>query len=101
MRFEETIRCANWKNCTLRQQFGGKKCYFMGRFCEHLVFDFEPAGREMEVVARPRLWGSSLGVTIPKRTVDRLGIKPGDELRLLVQKMRSIASMPVTANGDD
>jgi len=73
----------------------------MGRTCDFLVMDTEPAGKEMEVVARPRLWGSSLGVTIPKRTVDRLGIKPGDELRLLVRKTRGVASMPIAADGSD
>lgn len=100
MRFEPTFRCSRWKDCSLRVQFGGRRCFFMNRFCEHLMVDFEPAGREMEVVARPRMWGSSLGVTIPKRTVDRLGIKPGDELRLLVRKVRALASMPVSS-GDD
>jgi hypothetical protein len=73
----------------------------MGRYCEHIVLETEPAGKEMEVVARPRQWGTSLGIVVPKRTVDRLGIRPGDELRLLIRKTRGVASMPVLVNGSD
>jgi len=54
-----------------------------------------PVGKELEVVVRSCRWGGSLGVRIPRRTVERLGIRAGDELRLLVCKVRGLASMPI------
>jgi len=67
----------------------------MGRPCEHLISDFQPEGKEVECIVRGRIWGTSIGIVIPKRTVDRLMIKPGDELRLMVRKLRNVTSMPI------
>lgn len=94
MRFDIEWRCSNFVNCKIRQQFGGRRCFFQGRLCEYMVPTAIPQGSEMEVVVRPRTWGTSLGVVIPKRTCDRLGIHAGDELRVLVQRLRGVASMP-------
>lgn len=101
LRLGVVYRCSKWQDCSLRQQFGGKRCFFMGRYCDSLVLEMEPEGKEMEVVARPRQWGTSLGIVIPKRTVDRLGIQPGDELRLLIKRTRSHTSMPIRMDGND
>ena len=72
----------------------------MGRRCEHLKANYNPVGREIEVTAISRVWGTSLGIVIPKRTVERLDLHPGDEIRLLVSRQSDIdarrhrASMP-------
>ena len=39
----------------------------------------------MEVVAKAKKWGSSLGVIIPRNVVERLGLKVEEELTLEVQ----------------
>ena len=40
----------------------------------------------MEIVARAKKWGSSLGVIIPKDAVDYLGIREDDTVRLKISK---------------
>ncbi len=40
----------------------------------------------IEVETQLREWGRSLGVVIPKETVVREGLMPGDTLELLIRK---------------
>lgn len=69
------------------------RCIHMGRVCEHLNPDMLPLGKELEFVTHARKWGTSVGIVVQKRAVDRLGIGPGDEVRVLIRRTRSLASM--------
>lgn len=40
----------------------------------------------IEVTAEARKWGRSIGLVIPKELTKREGIRPGDRLKVLVQK---------------
>ena len=40
----------------------------------------------MEIVAKAKKWGSSLGVVIPKDAVDYFGIREDDAVRLRISK---------------
>ena len=42
-----------------------------------------------EVESKVRVWGRSLGVIIPKEQATLEGIKPGQTVRLLIQKKSS------------
>ena len=40
----------------------------------------------IEIGAHARKWGRSVGVVLPKDAAKKEGIRPGDKLRVLVQK---------------
>lgn len=94
MRLEPEYRCANWKDCQTRQQFAQTRCEWDGRRCPHLKISFQAAGTELEIVTKLRRWGTSVGMVVPRRTVDRLNLACGDEIRVLISKSRSVASQP-------
>jgi antitoxin component of MazEF toxin-antitoxin module len=96
MRLEPEYRCANWKDCQTRQLYACQRCDWDGRRCPHLKITFQQAGAELEILTKLRSWGTSLGMVIPKRTVDRLNLRKGDEIRVLISKSRSVASQPVS-----
>ncbi len=43
----------------------------------------------MEVVCKPRRWGNSLGITIPKEIIDKEKIKEGEEVIVNVRKKKT------------
>jgi len=43
----------------------------------------------VEVTAQVRAWGRSVGVVIPKQTVMKTHLKPGDEVKLLILKKKN------------
>lgn len=69
------------------------RCIHLGRVCEHLNPEMVPLGRELEFMTIARKWGTSVGLVVQKRAVTRLGINPGDEIRVLIRKTRNLASM--------
>ncbi len=42
----------------------------------------------MEVICKPRRWGNSLGVTLPKEIVEKEKIKEGEEIIVEVRKKK-------------
>ena len=40
----------------------------------------------MEIIAKAKKWGSSMGVIIPKDAVDSLGIREDDSIRMKISK---------------
>ena len=40
----------------------------------------------MEIETKTRKWGSSIGVILPKKVVDEIGIKPNEIIRIEVKK---------------
>jgi antitoxin component of MazEF toxin-antitoxin module len=47
----------------------------------------------MEVVTKPREWGNSLGITIPKEIIQKENIKKGDELIIDIRKKNDIKAI--------
>jgi len=45
----------------------------------------------MECAMQVSRWGNSLGVRLPKALVDELGLKPGDEVRVVNASKEEIA----------
>jgi antitoxin MazE len=45
----------------------------------------------MEAAMQVSQWGNSLAVRLPKALVDQLGLKPGDELRVVEASKEQIA----------
>ncbi|MBI4174643.1 MAG: AbrB/MazE/SpoVT family DNA-binding domain-containing protein [Candidatus Aenigmarchaeota archaeon] len=44
----------------------------------------------METTTKPRKWGNSLGITIPKEIVEKEGITLRDELIVDIKKKRNV-----------
>ncbi len=42
----------------------------------------------MEVVCKPRRWGNSLGITIPKEIIEKEKIKEGEEITVDIKKKK-------------
>ena len=47
----------------------------------------------METTTKPRKWGNSLGITIPKEIVEKEGITLRDELIVDIKKKRDVESV--------
>jgi len=47
----------------------------------------------MEAIIKPRRWGNSLGITIPKRVVEEEGITLKDELVVAIKKKIDISDI--------
>ena len=47
----------------------------------------------METVVKPRQWGNSLGITIPKKIVEEEGITLKDELIVDIRKKRDLRNI--------
>ncbi|MBS3051704.1 MAG: AbrB/MazE/SpoVT family DNA-binding domain-containing protein [Candidatus Aenigmarchaeota archaeon] len=47
----------------------------------------------METTTRPRKWGNSLGITIPKEIVEKEGITLRDELIVDIKKKRDVEAV--------
>lgn len=65
-----------------------------GRICEYLIWELNPIGKEYDAIVRARKWGNGVGIVIPARTVQRLDIKPGEELRVYIRKTQVASAVP-------
>lgn len=43
----------------------------------------------IEIETKTRKWGNSLGITIPKEIVEKMGIKAEEDLRVLIEKPKA------------
>lgn len=53
----------------------------------------------METVAKPKKWGNSIGVIIPKEIVEREKITLKDELIIHVEKRKNVEKKKLLAEG--
>ena len=44
----------------------------------------------METIVKPRAWGNSLGITIPKKIIDEEKIREGEEIVVSIRKKKDI-----------
>ncbi len=47
-------------------------------------------GDDMELIVKPRQWGNSLGITLPKKVIEQEKISIGDELVIEVKKRKNV-----------
>lgn len=47
----------------------------------------------MEFTVKPREWGKSLGITLPKRIVDDLNIQQGEDIIVTIRKKADLKSL--------